>query len=106
MRVADELVCNENNAARMADTRRTLLAHVPAAGAVRAAVTLRQADATAEHLWGQSKKDERPFDRVLVDAPCLTDKDSVRVKDTGNLFHVLRVRQRQQLPGEQTAMLM
>ncbi|XP_051867908.1 5-methylcytosine rRNA methyltransferase NSUN4 [Pristis pectinata] len=53
-------------------------------------------------LWGEIERDT--FDRVLVDAPCTTDRHSVLEEDN-NIFSRLRLRERQMLPLLQTQLL-
>ncbi|XP_062921081.1 5-methylcytosine rRNA methyltransferase NSUN4 [Mobula hypostoma] len=53
-------------------------------------------------LWGEIERET--FDRVLVDAPCTTDRHSVLEEDN-NIFSRMRLKERQMLPLLQTQLL-
>ncbi|XP_068098637.1 5-methylcytosine rRNA methyltransferase NSUN4 [Hyperolius riggenbachi] len=53
---------------------------------------------------GTEWPDQGVFDRVLVDAPCTADRHSL-LEEENNIFHRMRMKERQMLPALQTALL-
>ncbi|XP_037537427.1 5-methylcytosine rRNA methyltransferase NSUN4 [Nematolebias whitei] len=54
-------------------------------------------------MWGEVERNS--FDRVLVDAPCTTDRHSL-IEDDNNIFSKMRTGERQRLPQLQLELLL
>ncbi|XP_056408938.1 5-methylcytosine rRNA methyltransferase NSUN4 [Hyla sarda] len=89
---------NDASISRSNRLRRVLHSYVPPERRTEERLRVTTWDGTQ---WGE----EGLYDRVLVDAPCTTDRHSLHHEDN-NVFSRLRVRERQRLPLLQTHLLL
>uniref|UniRef100_A0A8C8RD72 5-cytosine rRNA methyltransferase NSUN4 n=1 Tax=Pelusios castaneus TaxID=367368 RepID=A0A8C8RD72_9SAUR len=93
-----QLAANDISASRVSRLRKVLDSYVPKA--VGSNVRLTSWDG---RNWGELERDT--YNRVLVDVPCTTDRHSVMEEDN-NIFHRLRMKERQMLPMLQMQLLL
>ncbi|XP_069795031.1 5-methylcytosine rRNA methyltransferase NSUN4 [Narcine bancroftii] len=93
------LVVNDISISRLSRLRKILHSYVPKNFCTEDRLRITSFDG---RLWGEIEKDT--FDRVLVDAPCTTDRHSV-LEDDNNIFSQMRLRERRMLPLIQTQLL-
>ena len=94
------LVCNDVSHERVRRVISVLdqyLGRGPGVGNIRETVTLSRRD-------GASLEDYEAYDRVLVDAPCYSDRHSV-TSDKGNIFVKSEIKNRLKMPEKQSSLL-
>ncbi|XP_018430692.1 PREDICTED: 5-methylcytosine rRNA methyltransferase NSUN4 [Nanorana parkeri] len=92
------LAANDISISRTNRLRRVLHSYVPR--------HLRTEERVQVTSWdGTEWAEHGSYDRVLVDAPCTTDRHSL-TEDENNIFTRLRTRERQTLPALQTKLLL
>ncbi|KRX96643.1 5-methylcytosine rRNA methyltransferase NSUN4 [Trichinella pseudospiralis] len=92
------LVLNDISLSRMNRLRRMLNLYIPSESSIRERVVLKRKDASSSD-WDELEK----YDKVLVDAPCTTDRLSI--KEDINLFKPSRANERINLPLLQTELI-
>ncbi|KAL1242484.1 5-methylcytosine rRNA methyltransferase nsun-4 [Trichinella spiralis] len=92
------LVLNDVNLSRMNRLRRMLNSYIPSDSSIRERVVLKRKDASSSD-WDELEK----YDKVLVDAPCTTDRLSIN--EDINLFKPSRSNERINLPLLQTELI-
>ncbi|VDK86180.1 unnamed protein product [Litomosoides sigmodontis] len=95
-----KLTCNDNKQSRLGQLHRALGQYIPAGSDVADRIILKRKDASVLDSWDECSC----YDRVLVDAPCTSDRLSVN-RDDGNLYSTRLTEQRLNLPQIQTRML-
>ncbi|XP_075037656.1 5-cytosine rRNA methyltransferase NSUN4 [Mixophyes fleayi] len=91
------LATNDSSISRCNRLRRVLQSYIPQ--------DLRTQDRVRVTSWdGTAWPEEGVYDRVLVDAPCTTDRHSL-LEEENNIFHRMRTKERQMLPLLQTRLL-
>ncbi|KAG8535040.1 hypothetical protein GDO81_029598 [Engystomops pustulosus] len=96
--VAGYLSANDTSISRCNRLRRVLQSYVPR--------ELRSEDRLRVTSWdGTEWPEEGIYDRVLVDVPCTTDRHSL-LEEENNIFHRLRMKERQRLPLLQSQLLL
>lgn len=110
--VAGKLVCNDNQVGRLNRLRNSLLAYIPETGTgtpeLRDRIHLTRTDASLPD-WAREAGAEAAFDKVLVDAPCTTDRHALHISegaDTGSIFRRSRSAERLALPQAQARILL
>ncbi|KAG8535039.1 hypothetical protein GDO81_029598, partial [Engystomops pustulosus] len=92
------LSANDTSISRCNRLRRVLQSYVPR--------ELRSEDRLRVTSWdGTEWPEEGIYDRVLVDVPCTTDRHSL-LEEENNIFHRLRMKERQRLPLLQSQLLL
>ncbi|XP_014667367.1 PREDICTED: 5-methylcytosine rRNA methyltransferase NSUN4-like isoform X2 [Priapulus caudatus] len=91
------LLCNDVSFSRLRRLRSVLKSYVPATVQERMAIT-------TSHLPGDRVAPYSSFNKVLVDVPCTTDRQSMLVEDN-NWFSTSRTKERHQLPELQARLL-
>ncbi|KRY21691.1 5-methylcytosine rRNA methyltransferase NSUN4 [Trichinella patagoniensis] len=92
------LVLNDVSLSRMNRLRRMLSSYIPSDSSIRERVVLKRKDASSSD-WDELEK----YDKVLVDAPCTTDRLSIN--EDINLFKPSRSNERINLPLLQTELI-
>ncbi|KRX19100.1 5-methylcytosine rRNA methyltransferase NSUN4, partial [Trichinella nelsoni] len=92
------LVLNDVSLSRMNRLRRMLSSYIPSDSSIRERVVLKRKDASSSD-WDELEK----YDKVLVDAPCTTDRLSIN--EDINLFKPSRSKERINLPLLQTELI-
>ncbi|MFH4978935.1 hypothetical protein AB6A40_005644, partial [Gnathostoma spinigerum] len=95
-----KLVCNDNKLSRLGQLRRSLATYIPLNSEVADKVILKRKDASDLKTWDELNV----YDKVLVDAPCTTDRLAV-TSDDGNMFAMKFTNERLGLPHLQTKLL-
>ncbi|XP_063283254.1 5-methylcytosine rRNA methyltransferase NSUN4 [Pelobates fuscus] len=93
------LTANDMSISRSGRLRRVLLSYIPREFRTEDKVRITSWDG---RNWGENESSA--YDRVLVDAPCTTDRHSLLEEDN-NIFHRLRTKERQMLPMVQIELL-
>ncbi|CAH2329821.1 5-methylcytosine rRNA methyltransferase NSUN4, partial [Pelobates cultripes] len=93
------LTANDMSISRSGRLRRVLLSYIPRELRTEDKVRITSWDG---RNWGENESSA--YDRVLVDAPCTTDRHSLLEEDN-NIFHRLRTKERQMLPKVQVELL-
>uniref|UniRef100_A0A7E4VIT1 NOL1/NOP2/Sun domain family member 4 n=1 Tax=Panagrellus redivivus TaxID=6233 RepID=A0A7E4VIT1_PANRE len=96
----DKLTCNDAKMARIGQLRRGLSMYIPPEAPEAQRIVIKRRDASNLEHWS----DENCFDKVLVDAPCTTDRLAVN-QDDGNLFAPSMTQERLNLPQLQVKLL-
>ncbi|KAK6104933.1 NOL1/NOP2/sun family protein [Brugia pahangi] len=96
----NNLICNDNKQSRLGQLHRALGQYIPVNSDVANRIILKRKDASVLDYWDECNT----YDRVLVDAPCTSDRLSVN-RDDGNLYSTQLTEQRLNLPEVQTRML-
>ncbi|XP_037083267.1 5-methylcytosine rRNA methyltransferase NSUN4-like [Pollicipes pollicipes] len=91
------LVCNDTQGGRVKRLQQVLLDYLPAAEHWPGQVSVTKQD-------GQRLEARDRYDKVLVDAPCFSDRHSL-LEDDNNIFAISRSRERIQIPLLQTNLL-
>ncbi|CAD5210580.1 unnamed protein product [Bursaphelenchus okinawaensis] len=94
------LTCNDAKLSRFGQLRRGLAMYIPVNAAVNEKIILKRKDASLLDSWDE----ENLYDKVLVDAPCSTDRLAA-TDDEGNLFSPGNTQERLNLPQLQTRLL-
>ncbi|XP_063795571.1 5-methylcytosine rRNA methyltransferase NSUN4 [Pseudophryne corroboree] len=91
------LAANDDSISRCKRLRRVLQSYIPQ--------ELRTEDRVRVTSWdGADWPEEGVYHRVLVDAPCTTDRHSL-LEEENNIFHRMRTKERQMIPLLQTMLL-
>ncbi|XP_053325976.1 5-methylcytosine rRNA methyltransferase NSUN4 [Spea bombifrons] len=93
------LAANDLSLSRSDRLRRVLMSYIPKELRTEDKVRVTSYDG---RTWGELE--ERTYDRVLVDAPCTTDRHSL-LEEENNIFHRMRTKERQMLPMLQVELL-
>ncbi|VDK21829.1 unnamed protein product [Anisakis simplex] len=94
------VVCNDHKLSRLGQLRRALSTYIPLDSKTAEHVILKRKDASNTKEWDELGI----YDKVLLDAPCSTDRLSVN-HDEGNMFSISMTTQRLNLPQLQTKLL-
>ncbi|KAH7726332.1 Bacterial Fmu (Sun)/eukaryotic nucleolar NOL1/Nop2p [Aphelenchoides avenae] len=95
-----QLTCNDSKLSRLGQLRRGLSMYVPSDSDIADRVVLKRKDASNLPGWDEIAQ----YDKVLVDAPCSTDRLSVN-QDEGNMFSPKNTKERLELSQLQTRLL-
>lgn len=96
----DRLVCNDAKISRLGQLRQALASFIPNNLDIADRIILKKKDASDLLAWNELDA----YDKVLVDAPCTTDRLSVNV-DENNIFSTSMTTERLNLPQLQTKLL-
>jgi len=96
----DTLVCNDNKTNRLGLLRRALSMYIPVTSELNQKIVLKRKDAADLDTWDE----EKLYDKVLLDAPCSTDRLAVN-QDEGSMFSIGMTPERLNLPQIQTKLL-
>uniref|UniRef100_A0A0N5B146 NOL1/NOP2/Sun domain family member 4 n=1 Tax=Syphacia muris TaxID=451379 RepID=A0A0N5B146_9BILA len=96
----DRLVCNDAKMSRLGQLRHALASFIPSTLDVANRVILKHKNAANIKTWDELEA----YDKVLVDAPCTTDRLSVST-DENNIFSLGMTNERLNLPELQTKLL-
>ncbi|VDM10240.1 unnamed protein product [Wuchereria bancrofti] len=101
-----KLTCNDNKQSRLGQLHRALGQYIPVNSDIADRVILKRKDASVLDYWDECNIYDRyyMYVKVLVDAPCTSDRLSVN-RDDGNLYSTQLTEQRLNLPEVQTRML-
>lgn len=99
--ISGKLTCNDTKMSRLGQLRRALLMYIPLTSELNEKIVLKRKDGADFETWDE----EDIYDKVLVDAPCTTDRISVN-QDEGNVFSLAMTQERLNLPQLQTRLLM
>ncbi|XP_074506903.1 5-cytosine rRNA methyltransferase NSUN4 [Sebastes fasciatus] len=94
------LCANDNSVSRISRLRKVLHSYVPKPLSSDEKLRITSFDGTK---WGEIERNT--FDRVLVDAPCTTDRHSL-MEDDNNIFSKNRTGERRRLPQLQLELLL
>ncbi|XP_077134563.1 5-cytosine rRNA methyltransferase NSUN4 [Ranitomeya variabilis] len=92
------LAANDTSVSRCNRLRRVLHSYIPGEFRTEGRVRLTSRD-------GRDWPEDAMYDRVLVDAPCTTDRHSL-LEEENNIFHRTRTRERHSLPLLQSRLLL
>ncbi|VDN03188.1 unnamed protein product [Thelazia callipaeda] len=95
-----QLTCNDNKQSRLGHLHRALGQYIPVSSEIADRIILKRKDASILDTWDEISI----YDKVLLDAPCTSDRLSVN-RDDGNLYSSQMTEQRLNLPQVQTRML-
>uniref|UniRef100_A0A9J2PXI0 NOL1/NOP2/Sun domain family member 4 n=1 Tax=Ascaris lumbricoides TaxID=6252 RepID=A0A9J2PXI0_ASCLU len=96
----EKVVCNDYKLSRLGQLRRALSTFLPLHSDVADRVILKRKDASDIQRWDEMAV----YDKVLVDAPCSTDRLAAN-HDEGNMFAIPMTTERLNLPQLQTKLL-
>nr|CAD2176821.1 unnamed protein product [Meloidogyne enterolobii] len=94
------LVCNDNKLSRLGQLRRALAMYIPAGSEAASRIILKRKDVSSVESWDECGI----YDKVLLDAPCTSDRLSAN-QDDNNIFATDKTTERLDLPQKQTKML-
>ncbi|VDM43388.1 unnamed protein product [Toxocara canis] len=96
----EKMVCNDYKLSRLGQLRRALSMFIPLDSDAADRVILKRKDASDLQRWDELAV----YDKVLVDAPCSTDRLAAN-QDEGNMFAVSMTTERLNLPELQAKLL-
>lgn len=100
-RFSAKLTSNDVKVSRLGQMRRGLRMYIPPDEEVNDRIIVKGKDASNVEYWDELGV----YDKILVDAPCTTDKKSV-LEDEGNVFSTRFTEDRLNLPQTQTLLLL
>lgn len=96
----EKVVCNDGKIHRIGQLRKALTSYVPEDSEHAEKIVLKKKDASNVERWDELNL----YDKVLVDAPCSTDRLAVK-QDEGNMYSKKMTNERLGLPELQTKIL-
>uniref|UniRef100_A0AC35GSY7 SAM-dependent MTase RsmB/NOP-type domain-containing protein n=1 Tax=Panagrolaimus sp. PS1159 TaxID=55785 RepID=A0AC35GSY7_9BILA len=96
----DKLTCTDAKLSRIGQLRRGLSMYIPSDAEEASKIIIKRRDSSIFDGWA----DEGIYDKVLVDAPCTTDRLAVN-QDEGNLFSPAMTQTRLNLPQLQVKLV-
>uniref|UniRef100_A0A915DMR5 NOL1/NOP2/Sun domain family member 4 n=1 Tax=Ditylenchus dipsaci TaxID=166011 RepID=A0A915DMR5_9BILA len=96
-----KLVCNDEKLSRLGQLRRALGMYIPSGCEEANKILIKRKNASSVENWNELQV----YDKVLLDAPCTTDRQSVNSDGDYNYFASAYTSQRLGLPQSQTRML-